>query len=125
MIDCYGAEVVQTYMSYVRSNAEVAVRSLLKEVAAKTATNVLEAQDFMDDGTPIHLKVVIDPQQGSAIFDFTLVRVEDSLSKSSVNLRMNLAGPVLKSGATPTHHEPSLYLPLFTACGAWWATTSR
>ena len=69
-------------MSYVRSNAEVAVRSLLKEVAAKTATNVLEAQDFMDDGTPIHLKVVIDPQQGSAIFDFTLVRVEDSLSKS-------------------------------------------
>ena len=60
-------------MSYVRSNAEVAVRSLLKEVAAKTATNVLEAQDFMDDGTPIHLKVVIDPQQGSAIFDFTLV----------------------------------------------------
>ena len=82
MIDCYGAEVVQTYMSCVRSNAEVAVRSLLKEVAAKTATNVLEAQDFMDDGTPIHLKVVIDPQQGSAIFDFTLVRVEDSLSKS-------------------------------------------
>ena len=66
-IDSYGAEVVQTYMGYVRSKAEVAVRSLLKEVAAKTATNVLEAQDLVDDGTPIHLKVI--DWQGSAIFD--------------------------------------------------------
>ncbi len=69
-MEYYGADVVQTYMSYVRSNAELAVRSLLKQVAARTAP-VLEAHDFMDDGTPIHLKVVIDQSDGSALFDFT------------------------------------------------------
>lgn len=66
----YGLEVVQQYMSYVRHNAEMAVRSLLKEVASKSG-RVLEAEDFMDDGTNIRLHVEIDPSQGSAIFDFS------------------------------------------------------
>lgn len=66
----YGLEVVQQYMSYVRHNAENAVRSLLKEVASK-AGRTLEAEDFMDDGTSIKLRVLIDPSQGSATFDFT------------------------------------------------------
>lgn len=75
LIDYYGLDVVQSYMSYVRHNAEVAVRSLLKDVAAKTSLHgdqcVLEAEDFMDDGTCIRLKVSIDAKEGSAIFDFT------------------------------------------------------
>ena len=62
-------------MSYVRHNAEVAVRSLLKDVASKTTSegelSVLEAEDFMDDGTVIKLTVSIDSKEGSAIFDFT------------------------------------------------------
>ena len=62
-------------MSYVRHNAEVAVRSLLRDVAAKTSLDgdecILEAEDFMDDGTCIRLKVSIDAEQGSATFDFT------------------------------------------------------
>lgn len=66
----YGLEVVQQYMSYVRHNAENAVRSLLKEVASR-AGRTLEAEDFMDDGTSIKLRVLIDPSQGSATFDFT------------------------------------------------------
>lgn len=66
----YGLEVVQQYMAYVRHNAEMAVRSLLKEVAGKSGQR-LEAEDFMDDGTNIRLSVVIDPSQGSATFDFT------------------------------------------------------
>ncbi len=66
----YGIEVVQQYMSYVRHNAENAVRSLLKEVAKKSG-RMLNAEDFMDDGTNIRLSVAIDPNQGSATFDFT------------------------------------------------------
>jgi len=31
----------------------------------------VEAEDFMDDGTPIRLSVTIDRRDGSAIFDFT------------------------------------------------------
>jgi len=75
LIDYYGLLVVQSYMSYVRHNAEVAVRSLLRDVAAKTSLDgdecILEAEDFMDDGTCIRLKVSIDAEQGSATFDFT------------------------------------------------------
>lgn len=70
LIDYYGLDVVQQYMSYVRSNAEAAVRTLLKDVALKSG-NLLEAEDFMDDGTSIQLRVRIDAQQGSADFDFT------------------------------------------------------
>jgi 5-oxoprolinase (ATP-hydrolysing) len=33
-------------------------------------TNVLEAVDYLDDGSPIHLKITIDTNTGSAIFDF-------------------------------------------------------
>jgi len=62
-------------MSYVRHNAEVAVRSLLKEVAATASSQadktVLEAQDFMDDGSCIQLRVTINANEGSAVFDFT------------------------------------------------------
>ena len=32
---------------------------------------MLQAEDFMDDGTPIVLTVTIDPDQGNAVFDFT------------------------------------------------------
>jgi 5-oxoprolinase (ATP-hydrolysing) len=56
-------------MTYIRENAEVAVRSLLREVAKKNS-NRLSAVDYMDDGTPICLSVEIDPKEGSAIFDF-------------------------------------------------------
>ena len=57
-------------MSYVRSNAEAAVRTLLKDVATKSG-GFLKAEDFMDDGTAIRLCVQIDPAHGSAVFDFT------------------------------------------------------
>lgn len=57
-------------MSYVRENAEVAVRSLLKHVANQSGC-LLHAKDYMDDGTSIELKVSIDRDHGSAVFDFT------------------------------------------------------
>ncbi len=66
----YGQDVVQQYMSYVRHNAEMAVRSLLREVANKSG-RMLTAEDFMDDGTSIQLRVTIDPDHGSATFDFS------------------------------------------------------
>ena len=32
---------------------------------------MLQAEDYMDDGTPIRLTITIDPHQGTARFDFT------------------------------------------------------
>jgi 5-oxoprolinase (ATP-hydrolysing) len=50
---------------------ENSVRTLLKTVAGKTGSNVLEAVDYLDDGSPIRLRVEIDKETGSAVFDFT------------------------------------------------------
>lgn len=60
----------EQYMGFIRSNAELAVRNLLREVAEKQGTNELWARDYMDDGSPIELKVTINAAEGSALFDF-------------------------------------------------------
>lgn len=67
----YGEEVVQFYMTNIQLNAEKSVRSLLKDVHARFAGQDLSAVDYMDDGSPIKLKVTIDPEKGEAVFDFT------------------------------------------------------
>lgn len=75
LIDIYSLSVVQAYMKYIQENAEVAVRNMLKEIARdakeRTGSTVLEAEDRMDDGSPIHLKVTIDEKDGFAVCDFT------------------------------------------------------
>uniref|UniRef100_A0A1I7YL10 5-oxoprolinase n=1 Tax=Steinernema glaseri TaxID=37863 RepID=A0A1I7YL10_9BILA len=75
LIECYGLEVVQAYMAHIQSNAEVAVHQLLRKVGRETrekfGKSVLQAEDFMDDGTRIKLTVNIDEDQGEADFDFT------------------------------------------------------
>jgi 5-oxoprolinase (ATP-hydrolysing) len=50
--------------------AELAVRQMLKKIARMNGGKVLEAVDYMDDGTPIQLKVSIDEETGGATFDF-------------------------------------------------------
>lgn len=62
-------------MTHIRHNAELAVREMLREVAAKAKklrkTTTLLASDSMDDGTSICLKISIDENTGSAVFDFS------------------------------------------------------
>lgn len=70
LIEEWGLDMVQEYMLHIRNNAELAVRNLLKEVAEKQGRNELWARDHMDDGTPIELKITIDKEKGSAVFDF-------------------------------------------------------
>uniref|UniRef100_A0A8C8S128 5-oxoprolinase, ATP-hydrolysing n=1 Tax=Pelusios castaneus TaxID=367368 RepID=A0A8C8S128_9SAUR len=75
LIGLYRLEVVQAYMMHIQANAEVAVRDMLKDFASRwrgaTHPMVVEAQDHMDDGSPIRLKVEPSSLQGSAVFDFT------------------------------------------------------
>uniref|UniRef100_A0A8C4HDM1 5-oxoprolinase, ATP-hydrolysing n=1 Tax=Dicentrarchus labrax TaxID=13489 RepID=A0A8C4HDM1_DICLA len=75
LIDSYGLAVVQAYMGYIQSNAELAVRDMLKDFARRwrqqTGSLEVESEDFMDDGTPIKLRVQINEDEGSAVFDFT------------------------------------------------------
>lgn len=74
LIDQYGLNVVQAYMNHIQNNAEIAVRDMLKQVSAdtlkNTGNNVLEAEDRMDDGSLIHLKINLNGKEGSAVCDF-------------------------------------------------------
>jgi 5-oxoprolinase (ATP-hydrolysing) len=59
LVEEYSVEHVQAYMTHIQHNAELAVRELLCDVARAHGT-VLEATDFMDDGSQICLKVTLD-----------------------------------------------------------------
>lgn len=81
LIEEYSMPVVQLYMGAIQDAAELAIRNLFISLSQKHlqgplrmtsgATTQLTAVDYMDDGTPIALKVTIDPATGSATFDFT------------------------------------------------------
>ena len=64
-------DVVQYYMHAMMRTAEIAVRNLLRHVHKKFGGKPLEAMDWLDDGTAIRLRIVIDQEEGSAEFDFT------------------------------------------------------
>lgn len=67
----YSWPVVELYMHAIQGNAEDTVRSLLKDFSRRFRGQPLEAVDYMDDGTPLALKIDIDAGIGSAKFDFT------------------------------------------------------
>jgi 5-oxoprolinase (ATP-hydrolysing) len=67
----YGVPYIQFYMHAIQSNAEGAIRAFLKESFKAFGGKSLEAVDFFDDGMAVCLKVTINPEHGSAIFDFT------------------------------------------------------
>ncbi|KAI1495019.1 5-oxoprolinase [Biscogniauxia mediterranea] len=71
LIQEYGEDTVQFYMVNIQRNAELCVRNLLKQVYKRFEGKELSAVDYMDDGTPIKLRVTIDPDKGEAVFDFT------------------------------------------------------
>ncbi|KJK91490.1 hypothetical protein H633G_04637 [Metarhizium anisopliae BRIP 53284] len=70
LIKEYGEPTVQFYMVNIQRNAELCVRNLLKDIYKRFKGKNLEAVDYMDEGTPIRLKITIDPDKGSADFDF-------------------------------------------------------
>ncbi|SCU86235.1 LADA_0D13234g1_1 [Lachancea dasiensis] len=67
----YGQNVVQLYMDEIQKSSDLAIRGLLKKVYHEYGPEPLEGEDYMDDGTPLHLKVTITPDDWSATFDFS------------------------------------------------------
>lgn len=63
----FGLKTVLVYMEAIQANAESTVEKLLK----KLDSDVLEAEDFMDDGSRIKLKVTINKDKGKATLDFS------------------------------------------------------
>ena len=71
LISDYGEPVVQFYMRNIQFNASLSVRNLLKSISSRFDGHDLSATDFMDDGSPISLRISIDAERGEATFDFT------------------------------------------------------
>ena len=69
LVEQYGLKMVHEYMEHIRANAEQAVRTMLKESIPRIGKS-FTAIDYMDDGSPIALRVTIDEETGGAIFDF-------------------------------------------------------
>jgi 5-oxoprolinase (ATP-hydrolysing) len=87
LISTYSLSVVHAYMKHVQDNAQLAVTQMLQQVFEKQAINPddesveLKADDFMDDGSKITLKLTVYNQKKlrktgeghihAADFDFT------------------------------------------------------
>lgn len=74
MIRSFSLEGVQAYMQHLQENARKCVENLLKDLSRSRglrAVDTLEAEDYLDDGVPIRLCVMIDRNEGKAIFDFS------------------------------------------------------
>lgn len=69
LVEQYGLKMVHEYMEHIRANAEQAVRTMLKESIPRIGKS-FTAVDYMDDGSPIALRVTIDEETGGAVFDF-------------------------------------------------------
>lgn len=54
-------------ISAIRNNAEQCTRSVLNQYAGQT----FNAVDYFDDGTVVKLRIEIDKEDGSGLFDFT------------------------------------------------------
>ena len=71
MIDHYSLPVTQAYMHHIQSNAEQAVRNMFQQLSLSRGLAEVDtvcAEDFLDDGSPIALRLTIDRRNGSAIF---------------------------------------------------------
>jgi 5-oxoprolinase (ATP-hydrolysing) len=70
LMEDYGEKAVRFYMVNIQKNAELSVRHLLKGVGKRFEGKRLSAVEYMDDGSPIKLEVIIDAKKGEAVFDF-------------------------------------------------------
>ena len=71
LIKDYTWPVVKFYMDAIQNNAAQAVRHLLKDFSKRFEGQDLQAEDHLDDGTPLVLQINIDSESGDAVFDFT------------------------------------------------------
>jgi 5-oxoprolinase (ATP-hydrolysing) len=77
LIHEYGLDVIEAYMNHIQSNAEIAVREMLKSFGTRfkqrTLKTSVNAVDYLDDGSPIKLRIEFNLKKGEAIFDFRYV----------------------------------------------------
>jgi 5-oxoprolinase (ATP-hydrolysing) len=74
LVEQNSLEVVQAYMNHLQEVAAQSVQSMLSDLSIARnlqAVDTLMAQDQLDDGSIIQLRLTLDRHAGSAIFDFS------------------------------------------------------
>ncbi len=76
IVERYGLSVVTAYMGHIQANAESAVKRALAGFLAGKGSFESTFEDFLDDGTPIKVRIAIDggpsaPESLTASVDFT------------------------------------------------------
>jgi 5-oxoprolinase (ATP-hydrolysing) len=67
----FGTGKVLFYMRHIQRIAAKTIRQFLRETFDTFGGRPLEAEDYYDDGTLVKLKITIDREEGSAVFDWT------------------------------------------------------
>lgn len=119
-----------------QANAELAVRDMLRAFGSSRQARGLplevSAEDHMDDGSPIRLRVQINLSQvrprgrgpGHPRRGLLLTRDAPRPPPRAAPC-LTSAAPGPRCSATSTRRGPSRCRRSSTACAAWWAATSR
>lgn len=70
LVDDFGLEVVVRYMKAIQDNASSTVKKMLKLLTEHFGATEFTGEDYMDDGSLIKLKVTLDVEKESYVFDF-------------------------------------------------------
>ncbi|QKX60219.1 uncharacterized protein TRUGW13939_07362 [Talaromyces rugulosus] len=71
LIQEFSLPIVHLYMNAIAENAEVAVRTFIRNLAKSRKTPVLAFEDCLDDGSILKLEIRLNGEDGTAVFDFT------------------------------------------------------
>lgn len=70
LIDEQGFNVVVRYMAAIQDNASDTIKKMLRKMVSHFGSTEYTGEDYMDDGTVIKLKVTMDVDKESYVFDF-------------------------------------------------------
>ncbi|GAB1299490.1 5-oxoprolinase [Apodemus speciosus] len=115
LIGQYGLDVVQAYMGHIQANAELAVRDMLRAFGSSRQARGLplevSAEDHLDDGSPICLRVQINLNQGC------LAPVHVVIPKGSI-LDPSPEAAVVGGNVLTSQRVVDVILGAFGACAA-------
>lgn len=95
----YDLKTVQDYMHHIRDNAEQCVRSLLRKVVGRLGTDVLEARDHLDDGSPVRIAQFCLKQLKKAAFHTDVqvqIHIEINAEAGSATVDFDGTGPEIR-----------------------------
>lgn len=71
LVDTFSFPTILKYMIAIQNNASETIKGMLKKLVNHFGSNTFTGEDYMDDGSVIKLKVMLDIANENYVFDFT------------------------------------------------------